>query len=528
MICGRWLAAALVPILGLSGCSRSEKRADLVILNGVEPETLDPALITGQPEGRLAYALFEGLTSFSSEGKPQPGVAEKWDISADGLVYTFRLRHDARWSNGDQVTAMDFVDSWRRVLQPELAAEYAYQLYYLKNGRAFNEGTLKNFAQVGVRAADSFTLVVTLANPTPFFLEITCIQTLAAVHVRTVRREGDDWIKPEKIVTNGAYQLTSWRINDRIRLTKNPFYWNRDHVAMGTIDVLSTAKPNTALNFYLTGIADVLLDKGLAPSALIGDLKKRPDFHAGPFLGDYFVRFNVTRPPLNDARVRRALSLVVDKNLIVEKISRAGEIPANSFVPAGTGGYEPAPGLTRNAEEARRLLAEAGFPNGQGLRPIYYLYKGDSDLDRDIAVELQGMFKRELGVTMLLQAQEWKVYLNSQSSLDYDLSRSSWIGDYPDPNTFLDMFVTGGGNNRTGWSNANYDQLIASAASELDRAKRFDIFRQAEKLLVVDEAAICPLYFYVGIQFYDGTRLGGIETNLLDEHPFKSMFWKSR
>jgi oligopeptide transport system substrate-binding protein len=522
----RAFAFCALVLLLTPACSRQKDRADLVILNGVEPETLDPALITGQPEGRLAYALFEGLTCADAAGTAQPGVAEKWEISPDGKTYRFHLRHDARWSNGDAVTAIDFVDSWKRTLTPEIASEYAYQLHYLKNGRAFNEGKLTDFSKVGVRAVDSFTLEVELENPTPFFLDLCWFETLLPVHLRTVQREGDDWIKPGKMVCNGAFVLSSWRINDRIRLTKNPYYWNRENVKMNTIDVLSAARPNTALNYYLTGLADVLLDKGLAPTALMGDLKKRDDFHSAPFLGTYFFRFNVQRPPLNDARVRRALSMVIDKETIVNKITKAGELPAANFVPPGTGGYAADAVLPRNPDEARRLLAEAGYPNGAGFPPIYYLYKGDSDLDRDIAVEMQEMFQRELGVTMQLQPQEWKVYLRSQSAMDYDISRSSWVGDYNDPNTFMDMWVTNGGNNRTGWANPKYDELIAAAARELDPQKRFAIFHAAEKMLVVDEAPICPLYFYVGIQFYDHARLGGLQANLLDEHPFKAMYWK--
>jgi oligopeptide transport system substrate-binding protein len=284
----------------------------------------------------------------------------------------------------------------------------------------------------------------------------------------------------------------------------------------------------TAFNFYATGLADLMLDKGLAPPSLMSELKHRPDFHAAPFLGNYFVRFNVSRKPFNDPRVRLAFSLVIDKPYLCETITRAGEVPAASLVPPGTAGYQPPPGLERDVQRARKLLAEAGYPGGTGFPIVYYLYKGDSEVDQSIAVELQAMFRRELGITIQLQQQEWKVYLNSLSALDYDLCRSSWVGDYKDPNTFLDMFVTGGGNNRTGWSNHRYDELIASAARELDPQRRFDIFREAERMLIVEEAPICPLFYYVGIQFYDATRLGGIEANLTDEHPLKNMFWKDR
>ncbi|MEA3186644.1 MAG: oligopeptide transport system substrate-binding protein [Chthoniobacter sp.] len=513
--------------LVLCSCAKPHPRADLVFLNGAEPETLDPALITGQPEGRIANALFEGLTASNAAAQPVPGVAERWDLSNDKRVYTFHLRADARWSNGEAVTAEDFVRSWQRTLAPETASEYAYQLYYIENGKAFNEGTLKDFSQVGVHALDARTLQVTLENPTPFFLDLCAFSTLLPVHLPSVLRFGDDWIKPGKMISNGAYQLAEWRVNDRVTLVKNPFYWNSAHVAMRSIDVFPSARANTAFNYYSTGLADLMMDKGLAPTPLMGELKKRADFHSAPFLGNYFIRFNASRAPFNDPRVRKAFALVIDKNLLVEKITKAGEVPAQSLVPPGTAGYEPPPGPARDPAHARQLLAEAGFPEGKNFPLVSYLYKGDSDLDRDLAVELQGMFQRELGVSVQLQGQEWKVYLRSMSSLDFDLCRSSWVGDYNDPNTFLDMFVTGGGNNRTGWASPDYDALIAAAARELDETRRFDIFRSAERLLITDAAPICPLYFYVGIQFYDGTRLGGIEANLLDDHPLREMFWKT-
>jgi len=521
------MLAAAVLVTGLwSGCAPAP-RADLVFLNGAEPETLDPALITGQPEGRLANAIFEGLTSFDAAGQPVPGVAKHWQIGLEARVYTFYLRDNARWSNGDPVTAYDFVSSWRRTLDPVTTSEYAYQLYYILNGRVFNEGTLKDFSQVGVKALDAYTLRVELEYPTPFFLNLCAFTTLLPVHVATVECEGDDWIKPGKLVGNGAYQLTAWRINDRIRLKKNPYYWDQANVHMGTIDVIPTSKATTAFNFYASGMADLLLDKGLAPSALLNELKKRDDFHAAPFLGNYFIRFNVTKPPFDDPRVRQAVSLVVNKQTLVDKITRLGEEPAFSLVPPGTAGYQPPAGLDRNPERARALLADAGYPDGAGFPIVYYLYS-EGDQNQAIAVEFQAMLKKELGIEIQLSRQEWKVYLNSLSALSYDMARSSWVGDYNDPNTFLDMFVSGGGNNRTGWSNAAYDALIARAAAELDQDKRYAIFHQAEQILISEETPICPLFYYVGIQLYDSDRLGGIEANVLDEHPLKAMFWKDK
>jgi len=519
------ILAAFVLIFS-AACQRPPDRADLVFLNGAEPETLDPSIITGQPEGRLAAALFEGLTNFDEHGQVIPGVAEKWDLSPDARTYTFHLRKDARWSNGQPVTAGDFRDSWHRTLAPETGSEYSYQLYYIHNGRPFNEGKLRDFSQVGIAVPDDSTLQVTLDNPTPFFLQLCATSPLYPMYLPAIRKWGDDWIKPGHLVGNGPYLLDAWRINDRVRLVKNPWYWDKAHVAMNTIDALPIDRANVALNYFTSGGADLLMDKGLTQPALMPELKKRPFFHSAPFLGTYFVRFNVTRPALKDPRVRRALSLVIDKQLIVDKITRAGELPAGSFVPPGAAGYQPPPGLAYNPAEARRLLAEAGYPGGKGMPLLTYLYSV-GELNEAIAVEVQSMCKQELGINIALERQEWKVYLNSMDSLDFDLCRSSWVGDYNDPNTFLDMFVTGGGNNRTGFANPAYDKLIADAASEVDQKKRFDIFRDAERMLVSEQTPICPIFFYVGIQFYNGDKLGGIAANLLDDHPLQRMYWKT-
>ena len=515
-------------LLLLTGRGQKADRADLVFANGGEAETLDPALMTAQLDMRLAYALFEGLTTYNAAGEPRPGVAASWEVAADGLTYTFHLRADALWTNGERVTAQDFVDSWRRTLTPTTAARNSYQLYYLKNGRRFNDPAsgLTDFSQVGVHALDERTLQVELEHPTPFFLDLCCTSALLPVPLPTVQRWGDAWTKPAHIVTNGAFTLQEWRLNDRMRFRKNPRYWNRDAVRLNTVDALPISQANVALNYFASGECDLLMDKGLVPVTLVGDLKQKPYFHSAPFLGTFFIRFNCSRPPFNDPRVRQAFSLVVDKRLLVEKITKAGEIPASSFVPPGTGGYQPPkPGLGYDPARARQLLAEAGYPQGRGFPSFAFLYN-NGEQNQYIGVELKSMFERELGVEMGLRPQENKAYLNTMSSLDYDLARSSWIGDYNDPNTFLDMWVTGGGNNRCGWSDPSYDALIADAAREPDHAKRLAIFRRAETLLVSEATPICPLYFYVGIQLYHDDVLGGVQSNVLDEHPIREMYRK--
>jgi len=522
LLAGRWICMAILG-LALAGCGDGGRRADLVFVNGAEPETLDPAIITGQPEGRVVNALFEGLCAYDENGQSVPGAAESWEVSPDGKTYIFQIRENAKWSDGSALTARDFVESWKRTLTPETGSQYNYQLFPVKNAQAFAEGKIANFAEVGVRALDDRTLRVELENPTPYFLQLCAFSTLHPVPVDLIKRLGDDWVKPGRLIGNGAYTLEEWRINDRIRLKKNPHYWDRGAVQLETIDVLPISDANVAFNFYASGLADLLMDKGLAPPALLDDLKGRRDFHAAPFLGVYFLRYNCERGPFRDERVRRAFSLAVDKKRIVEKITRAGELPAPGFVPPGIPGYEGSDGLPFDPTQAARLLKEAGYPEGRNFPNVRYLYS-KSELNEAIAVELQSMWRETLGVNVNLERQEWKVYLNSLSLLDYDIARSSWVGDYPDPNTFLDMFLTNGGNNRTGWSSTAYDRLVSDAARELVPSRRFEILRCAEDLLVQQELPVCPIYYYVGIQLYDPSKLGGLRANVLDEHPLRRIF----
>ena len=518
------LVVACCLLLG-TGCSPRQQRADLIFINGAEPETLDPALITGQPEGRIVNALFEGLLRFDRQGRSIPGVASSWEISPDRKTYTFHFRPEARWSDGKRVTADDFVAAWQRTLDPVTTSAYSYQLFCVAGAEDFASGKSRDFSKVGVKAPDDSTLVVTLRQPTSYFLDLCAFPTLYPVRTDLIAKYGDDWVKPGKLVGNGAYLLDAWRVNDNVRLRKNSLYWDTAHVQLRSVDVLPISQANVAYNFYAAGQADLIMDKGLAPPSLLDALKTGPDFHAAPFLGTYFLRFNCSKPPFNDPRVRKALSISIDRKRITAKITRAGESTALSFVPPGISDYTASEGLAENPQEARRLLAEAGFPGGKGFPLTTYLYS-EGELNEGVAIELQSMWKEQLGVSIQLARQEWKVYLNSLGSLDYGIARSSWVGDYPDPNTFLDLFLSGSGNNRTGWSNATFDRLIGEAAAESDPVKRFKILRKAEGFLVREEAPIAPLFFYVGIQLYDSDRLGGIEANVLDEHPLREMYRK--
>ncbi|MGD9896143.1 MAG: peptide ABC transporter substrate-binding protein [Candidatus Methylacidiphilaceae bacterium] len=508
----------------LANCSKPPGSDRLVVINGPEPESLDPQVITGQPEGRICKALFEGLTAEDKDGRVVPGIAREWTVSPDGRVYRFLLR-DSCWSDGNPLTASDFVASWQRVLDPQMAAKYAELFYFIENAEAYNTGRLRNFSQVGIRAIDSHTLEVRLIDPIPFFPSLCAQPTFFPVPLATIRKQGEEWIKPGKLIGNGPYLLESWKINDRIVLRKNPRYWRADTVRIPWIETLAVARASAAFNLFASGKADLVLDKGLIPSFFLSELRNKPYFHSAPFLATYFYRINVTAPPLNDPRVRKALALAIDRDRLIRTITRGGERPAQSLTPPGIPGYTPPEGLGFEPERARALLAEAGFPDGHGFPPLTLLYNS-SEQNEEIATEIQALWRQILGITVSLRNQEWKVYLNSVQSLSYQIARSSWVGDYEDPFTFLGCFLRNSGNNNTGWSSDRYEKLLAAATAARNREERFTLLREAEAILVKEELPILPIYFYSGIMLYDGSRLGGIAANLLDRHPFRELYFR--
>jgi oligopeptide transport system substrate-binding protein len=514
-----WLGISL-----LTGCVRAPAPADVVIINGAEPESLDPALMTAQSDLRVGGSVFEGLTRYDPvTADPVPALAARWEVSADGRIYTFHLRTEAVWSTGEPITAADVVYSWRRVLEPSTGSPYAGVLFYLEGAEAYHTGRTLNPDGVGVRAAGDHQLEVRLRDPTPFFLDLCALPTLAVVPRAAIARWGDRWLLTPPVPVSGAYELVAWRINDRIRLGRNARYWDAAGTRSAVIDLLPCGNASTALNLYETGAADVVWDKNLVPVELLDLLLARPDFHVDPVLGTYFLRFNVTRPPFDDPRVRRALALAIDKHRIVEKITRGGERVAATCTPPGIGGYRNPPGLAHDPEAGRRLLAEAGYPGGRGFPPFEYLYDTTARLQEQIAIELQVMWARELGVQAGLRKLEWKTFLGAQARLEYNVCRSSWFGDYNDPNTFLDLFMADNGNNRTGWRAPRYDRLLRAANAELDRPRRERLLQEAETLLVAEEVPVVPLYFYTGLTYYDPDRIEGIFPNPRAEHPLRSI-----
>ncbi len=488
--------------------------------NGIEPEGLDPHIVTGVSENKIVSALFEGLVTKSPVTlEAEPGVAETWEISEDGMLYTFHLRENSRWTNGDTVTAHDFVWSWQRLLTPELGAQYNYNLFPVENAERFANGEIKDFNLVGVKALDDFTLQVQLRTPTPYFLQLLDHYSTFPVHRPTIEQFGtisdrlSPWARPGNLVGNGAFTLTEWQINSHLRVEKNPDYWGADKVRLNAVVFYPTENLVTEDRMYRDGqlhyTNEILLDR------IPGYQAERPEeVSVVPWLGSYFYMFNTTREPFDDVRVRKALAMVIDRELLVESILQGIVEPSYSLVPPDTLGYFPPKTFSYDPEQARQLLAEAGYPNGEGFPPFDVLYNTHED-HRRLAVALQQMWASELNVPAQLVNQEWKVYLENQDNMNYDVSRRGWIGDYVDPNTFLDMYVTDGGNNKTGFSSARYDEIILSEAPRtLDRDARYDLYREAESLLM-EEMAILPIYTY-STKHLIHPSVHGLTPNIMD------------
>ncbi|MCA9001610.1 MAG: peptide ABC transporter substrate-binding protein, partial [Planctomycetes bacterium] len=546
---GLALGLLLALFAGAISMTRGAKleKADFTFNNGTEVQSLDPAKVTGTPEGRIIRLLYEGLVIKNPRDlSPEPGMAESWDISPDGRIYTMHLRQGSKWTNGDEVTAMDFEWSMKRMLHPKTAAEYAYQLWYVKGAKAYTSevddlGEPKNDPDtVAIRALDRYTLEIELNSRTPFFMELLGFYPVFPVNRRALEEAKEkwpvtweiEWLKPENIVTNGPWKLHSRRVNDRIRVVKNEDYWDADNVAFNTIDALAMEQTSTGLNLYLTGGTD-FIEK--VSDELIRDLMPREDFNPEPYLGIYFYRINTTKPPFDDKRVRRALSLVVPRDLICDQITKSGQVPAYSFVPPMAIDYTspqtekgpdtgtPEERQAARIQRARELLAEAGY--GPGLKPMppVELHYNTLEAHKKIAETIMSAWRDALDIEVKLRNEEWKVYLDTQSNLNYELSRSAWIGDYMDPNTFVDLFLTGGENNKTGWGNPEYDRLVHGSNQESDPSKRLHMLEQAEAILM-DELPIIPIYYYV-TQNMVAPRLGGFYANPEDEHFPKFWYW---
>ena len=525
---------ACVVVLLAGGCGKREtltaigdRTQELRLNNEGEPPSLDPAVATGTIEHAIMCSLYEGLvTPDAKDLSLHPGAAEKWEISPDGKVYTFHLRKNGRWSNGQPVTARDFVASYHRMLLPSMASQYSYMLYPVKNAEAFNLGKISDFSQVGLKALDDYTLEVTLHSPAPYLLSMMIHDSWFPVPVAVIEKHGaiDDrnnpWTRPVSFVGNGPFMLKEWRINSHILVEKSPTYWDAQHVRLNKIYFDPTESADTAERMFRSG--QLHSDPQAPPSKVAYYRKYKPNLiHVYPLLGTYFYKINVTRPPLNDKRVREALAMAIDRHAIAETITRAGEEPAYCLTPPNTAGYTCRGKITEDVAAARRLLTEAGYPDGKNFPTVEVLFN-TLQSHKAIAEAFQAMWKKNLNINIVLHNEEWKVYLDSMRRTNYDIGRFGWNGDYVDPSTFLDLFATDSGNNETGWSNAEYDRLVRVASNTGDRAARYDAYQKAEAILL-DEMPIIPVYFYTRPRLIRPS-VRGWYPNVIDQYDFKSIY----
>jgi len=573
--------------------------ADFTFVNHTEVKSIDPAIANGQPEGNILHSIFEGLTHWHPKSlEPMPGVAESWEISEDGLTYTFQLRDTARWSDGTTVTADDFLYALRRLLGPRSAAEYAPLAWCIKNAKKYNVGSndldpgdsveielslppdavnslrgeilrgklveiqrggnedervyvvdvdgsrlqfrpiddtsaveqspppgeqwcrqvLLDFREVGIELLDPLTLRYTLEHPTAYFLSLTGYYPFFPVNRQCIERHGNpQWTKPQRIVTNGPYHPLFRRIRDRIRLARSATYWNREKVALELVDVLATEANTTALNLYMTGKVEWI---NTVPSAalriLLEEDPPRKDLNPSPYLAIYYYLLNTTRKPLDDVRVRKALSLALVREEITTKLLAAGEMPALNLVPPGIKGYVGQKTDPESVAEAQRLLAEAGFSEGKGFPRLDILYNTDES-HQAIAELIRKQWQTHLGISVKTRNEEWASYQASQRTMKYNISRRAWIGDYVDPSSFLDMFVTDGEQNMTGWGDPEYDRLLEQAREETDIEERLRVLEQAERILM-EQLPILPVYHYVSKNMVK-PYVRGFYNNLQDHHP---------
>ena len=529
----KYIVKALLALCMITGCTQERSNVQRGILNqelyvgiGTEPAALDPHLTTGLTEFNVMIALLEGLTTLDPETlEIKPGVAKSWDVSSDGLVYTFYFDPDARWSNGDAVTANDFLFSFERILAPELGAPYAYMLYPMRGAEAFNKGETSDFSTVGVYAPTASTLVIQLESPIPYFLSLLTHNTWWPVHPPTIMAHGtmtdriSKWTRPENYVGNGPFKLENWHLNHSIIVKKNPYYRNCDSVRLKRIHFLPINIDSEERAFR----ADQLHMTSTVPIHRLDWYRTHHPENLRIYnaLGVYYYSLNTTRPPLDDSRIRRALAYSIDREALTKHVLKAGQQPAYHFTPPNTGGYTARARLPYDPEKARKLLAEAGYPGGKGF-PAFELLFNTSEAHHTLAVAIQQMWKKELGIDIRLHNQEWKVYLSTREAMEFDSVRAVWFGDYNDAYTFLSLGESDNGNNHTGWEHPEYDTLLKQSTTTTDLEKRKELFQQAEEILI-EEMPVIPIYFYVSSKLIDES-VKGWHPNILGYQLYQDIY----
>ena len=495
LVAGNVATAAVVP----AGVQLAEKQT-LVRNNGSEVQSLDPHKIEGVPESNINRDLFEGLLISDVDGKPSPGVAEKWE-NKDFKVWTFHLRKDAKWSDGTPVTAQDFVYSWQRLANPNTASPYAS---YLQYGHIVNIDDIiagkKPITDLGVKALDDHTFEVTLSEPVPYFYKLLVHSSVSPVPRAAVEKFGEKWTQPANIITNGAYKLKDWVVNERIVLERNTNYWDNAKTVINQVTYLPISSEVTDVNRYRSGEIDMTYNN--MPIELFQKLKKEipNEVHVDPYLCTYYYEINNQKAPFNDVRVRTALKLALDRDIIVNKVKNQGDLPAYSFTPPYTDGaklVEPEWfkwSQEKRNEEAKKLLAEAGYTAEKPL--TFDLLYNTSDLHKKLAIAAASIWKKNLGANVKLENQEWKTFLDTRHQGNYDVSRAGWCADYNEPTSFLNMVLSDSSNNTVHYKSPAFDKLIADTLKVTDEAQRSELYSKAEQQLDKD-SAIVPVYYYV-------------------------------
>jgi oligopeptide transport system substrate-binding protein len=489
-----WCVAAIAFVAFLGACKsapQSGGASHFRVNLGTEPPSLDWSLATDHVSFNVIANLMVGLTEFDKDLKPAPVIAKSWEFLEGGKKLIFHLRDDVQWTDGKKVRAQEFEYSWKRLLNPKTASQYAYILFDIANAQEYAEGKIKDASAVGVQAQDDQTLVVTLRYPASYFLAITTFEVTYPQRQDIIEKFDTRWTEPGNIVTNGPFRLASWKHENEIELRANAHYF-RGKPSIESVTMYMVNEKTTAVTLFEQGNLDFMDDHSIPPLDK-PRLAKMPGYKLVPQLRGEYYSFAVDRKPFDNPKLRKAFALAIDRE-VFPKILQGGQTPATSWIPPGMLAHNPEIGLKFNPAEARRLLSEAGYPDGKGLPSIVLGYNTDEE-KKLVAEAIQSMWQKHLGVVVRIENQEWKVFLKKLQNDPFPVFRSGWGADYPDPDNFMKLFTSNSGNNHGRWRNTRYDQLLEIAARELDAKKRGKIYDDAQKLLTEIDVAIVPLYW---------------------------------
>lgn len=514
---------------GDEGGGKASGKTELNFNISTEPPSLNPGLASDNTSSTVLLQTFEGLTRINQKGEPEEAMAEDIQVSDDQKKYTFKLR-DSNWSNGDPVTAEDFVYAWKWALDPKNKSEYAYQLYYIAGAEAANSGK-GSLDDVGVKAVDDKTLEVTLENPTPYFLELTAFYTYYPVNSK-IAKEHSDWADNagENYTSNGPFKLTEWEHNSKVVIEKNDEYWDKDSVKLEKINMAMINDANTELSSFDNGELDWAgSPTGTVPPDSMKALKDDGRLNIKPIAAIYNYKFNTTKPPFNNVNIRKAFALAINREEIIKNVTQGEQVPAMAIVPPSMfteneKGYFKDNDVEQAKQYLQKGLDEMGLKDASELPEITLVYNTD-DAHKAIAEAIQDMWNKNLGVDVKLENGEWQVILDKVSALDYQIARMGWVGDFNDPINFLELYRDAdGGNNDTGWENPEFQKLLDQSQTEKDAEKRMQLLKDAEKIFI-DEMPVAPIYFYTNV-WVQNEKLKDVSMSGLGDIQFKWAYFE--